>query len=106
MAFSGWIGLLITSLNLLPVGQLDGGHVAYAVFGVRQRLVAKVFMVVILILGVIGWMGWFIWFALLFFIGINHPPVVFDWIPLDKKRKITGYVAIFVFVITFMPVPF
>jgi len=106
VAFSGWIGLLITSLNLLPVGQLDGGHVAYAVFGSRQRFVAKIFMGMLLILGVIGWMGWFVWFILLLFIGINHPPVVFDWIPLDKKRKITGYLAIFVFVITFIPVPF
>ena len=106
VAFSGWIGLLVTSLNLIPAGQLDGGHVAYAVFGSKQRIVAKVFMGVLLLLGVVGWSGWFVWFILLLFLGINHPPVVYDWIPLDRKRKITGIIALGVFVITFMPKPF
>ena len=107
IAFSGWIGLLVTSLNLLPVGQLDGGHVAYAVFGSRQQqVVAKIFMVILLFLGLVGWTGWLVWFALLLFIGFRHPPVVYDWIPLDKKRKIVGWITLFVFIITFMPVPF
>ena len=106
VAFSGWIGLLVTSLNLIPAGQLDGGHVAYAVFGSKQRIVAKVFMGVLLLLGVAGWSGWFVWFVLLLFLGIHHPPVVYDWIPLDRKRKITGMIALGVFVITFMPKPF
>ena len=105
-AFSGWIGLLVTSLNLIPVGQLDGGHVSYAILGKKQRVVAKIFMACLLVLGAIGWMGWLVWFALLLFLGLNHPPVIYDWIPLDKKRKIIGYIALFVFVITFMPKPF
>jgi membrane-associated protease RseP (regulator of RpoE activity) len=106
VAFSGWIGLLVTSLNLIPAGQLDGGHVAYAVFGSKQRIVAKVFMGVLLLLGVVGWTGWLVWFVLLLFLGIHHPPVVYDWIPLDRKRKITGMIALGVFVLTFMPKPF
>ncbi|MBN2516181.1 MAG: site-2 protease family protein [Deltaproteobacteria bacterium] len=106
VAFSGWIGLLVTSLNLIPVGQLDGGHIAYAVLGSKQRIVAKMFMGVLLLLGVMGWSGWLVWFVLLLFLGIHHPPVVYDWIPLDRKRKITGAIALGVFVITFMPKPF
>ncbi len=106
VAFSGWIGLLVTALNLIPVGQLDGGHVAYAIFGSRQRMVARFFMGILLMLGVLGWTGWFIWFGLLFIIGIDHPPVTYAWIPLDRKRRVMGWIAIIVFVLTFMPAPF
>lgn len=106
VAFSGWIGLLVTCLNLLPVGQLDGGHVAYAVIGRKQRFVAKFVIAVLVLLGVTGWSGWLIWAAILFVMGINHPPVVYDWIPLDRKRKIIGWITFSVFVMTFTPVPF
>ncbi len=106
MAFSGWIGLLVTSLNLLPVGQLDGGHVAYAVIGNKQGFVAKAVLVILVILGVAGWVGWLVWAGILLFMGIYHPPVIYDWIPLDTKRKVFGWLAIAVFVITFTPIPF
>jgi membrane-associated protease RseP (regulator of RpoE activity) len=106
VAFSGWIGLLVTALNLLPVGQLDGGHVAYAAFGRRQRVIARICMSLLLIFGVFGWAGWLVWFVLLLFIGIDHPPVTYDWIHLDKKRQVAGWIAIVVFIATFMPSPF
>lgn len=107
VAFSGWIGLLVTSLNLMPVGQLDGGHVAYALFGPRQKHIAWAFMGVILVLGVTGSLGWLVWAGILYFIvGIKHPPVVYEWVPLDAKRKIVGWVTILIFVLTFTPVPF
>ena len=106
IAFSGWIGLLVTSLNLLPVGQLDGGHVAYAVIGPRQGIVAKAVLVMLVILGAIGWIGWLVWAVILFFMGIHHPPVIYDWIPLDTKRKVVGWLTISVFVMTFTPMPF
>jgi membrane-associated protease RseP (regulator of RpoE activity) len=106
IAFSGWIGLLVTSLNLLPVGQLDGGHVAYAVIGPRQGIVAKAVLVILVILGATGWIGWLVWAVILFFMGIHHPPVIYDWIPLDTKRKVVGWLTISVFVMTFTPMPF
>jgi membrane-associated protease RseP (regulator of RpoE activity) len=106
IAFSGWIGLLVTSLNLLPVGQLDGGHVAYAVIGPRQGIVAKAVLVILVILGAMGWIGWLVWAVILIFMGIHHPPVIYDWIPLDTKRKVVGWLTISVFVITFTPMPF
>jgi membrane-associated protease RseP (regulator of RpoE activity) len=106
IAFSGWIGLLVTCLNLLPVGQLDGGHVAYAILGFRQKIVARVVMVVLLVLGITGWSGWLIWAGLLFFMGINHPLFTYDHIPLDRRRKTIGWITLIVFVVTFTPVPF
>jgi membrane-associated protease RseP (regulator of RpoE activity) len=106
VAFSGWIGLLVTSLNLLPAGQLDGGHVAYAVLGSKQRLVAKGVIVVLLVLGIFGWIGWLVWAAILVFMGIYHPPVVYDWIPLDRRRKNVGWISLAIFVLTFTPIPF
>jgi len=106
VAFAGWIGLLVTSLNLLPVGQLDGGHVTYAVFGRRQQDVAKAVMIALFILGVFSWSGWLFWGAILLVMGINHPPVVYDWIPLDGGRKVIGWLALLLFVMTFTPAPF
>lgn len=106
VAFSGWIGLLVTSLNLLPVGQLDGGHVAYAVIGPRQGNVAKAVLLILVILGAVGWSGWLVWAALMVIMGTRHPRVVYDWIPLDPKRKVVGWITILVFVITFTPIPF
>jgi membrane-associated protease RseP (regulator of RpoE activity) len=106
VAFSGWIGLLVTSLNLLPVGQLDGGHVAYAIFGRRQRIIAITIMALLVILGLTAWPGWFFWAAFLLFIGVHHPPVIYDWIPLDRRRKRIGWLTLILFAATFTPKPF
>ena len=106
IAFSGWIGLLVTCMNLLPVGQLDGGHVAYAIFGPKQRIVARIVVAVLLVLGLTGWSGWLVWVAILLFMGINHPRVVYEWIPLDNTRRVIGWVTLAIFVMTFTPVPF
>ena len=106
VAFSGWIGLLVTCLNLLPVGQLDGGHVAYAVFGSRQRMVSRGVIAILVVLGIFGWLGWLIWAGILIIMGVNHPPVIYDWIPLDKRRRTIGWITLTVFALTFTPVPF
>jgi membrane-associated protease RseP (regulator of RpoE activity) len=106
VAFSGWIGLLVTSLNLLPVGQLDGGHVAYAILGRRQRKVAVATVAFLFVLGFVGWSGWLIWVALLALLGIYHPPVVYEWVTLDRKRRVVGWITLALFVATFTPLPF
>jgi len=106
VAFSGWIGLLVTNLNLLPVGQLDGGHVAYAVLERRQRVLSAAVVAGLLILGVVGWSGWLLWAAILMVLGIHHPPVTFDWIPLDRRRRTIGWITLGLFAATFIPVPF
>ncbi|MFH1081003.1 MAG: site-2 protease family protein [Pseudomonadota bacterium] len=106
IAFSGWIGLLVTCLNLLPVGQLDGGHVAYAIFGPRQRIVAAIVIAVLILLGLTGWSGWLVWAAILLLMGTRHPRVVYEWVPLDDTRKVIGWVTLVIFVMTFSPTPF
>jgi len=105
LAFSGWIGLLVTSLNLMPVGQLDGGHVAYALFGSRQKYLGWFFVAVIIFLGTFFSAGWLLWVVFIYFVGVKHPPVVYDWVPLDPKRKLIGWLTILVFILTFTPVP-
>jgi membrane-associated protease RseP (regulator of RpoE activity) len=106
IAFSGWIGLLVTSLNLLPIGQLDGGHIAYAIFGSHHKIIAKIVIALLIILGLTGWTGWLVWAGIILVMGIKHPPVLYDWMPLDKKRKILGWVALSIFLATFIPIPF
>jgi membrane-associated protease RseP (regulator of RpoE activity) len=106
VAFAGWIGLLVTCINLLPAGQLDGGHVAYAIFGSGQKHLGRIMIAVLVVLGVTGWEGWLVWAVILLFMGTTHPPVVYDWLPLDKPRKAVGWVTLAVFAATFMPAPF
>jgi len=106
VAFAGWIGFLVTSLNLLPVGQLDGGHIVYALFGERHEWIAKITIPVLILLGIIFWEGWLIWALLLILIGYKHPPVVYPHIQLDRKRRIIGWVALLIFILTFTPTPF
>lgn len=106
MAFAGWIGLLVTNLNLIPVGQLDGGHVSYALFGEKSPLIAKTFFGLLILLGVVSWYGWLVWVVLLYFMGFVHPPPLQDWVPLDPTRRRIGYLTVAVFLLTFMPAPF
>lgn len=106
MGFAGWIGLLVTSLNLLPVGQLDGGHVAYAVLGEKQNRLSVIIVFFLFVLGFLGWKGWFIWGSLLLIMGLRHPRPLDIWTPLDMKRKIIGWVTLVIFVLTFTPMPF
>ncbi|NOX97485.1 MAG: site-2 protease family protein [Nitrospirae bacterium] len=105
IAFAGWIGFLITSINLLPAGQLDGGHIAYALLGRKHSLVARFVFFAMLGLSLF-WIGWFIWAILIFFMGEKHPPPLDDITPIDKKRKVLALIALLIFILTFIPTPF
>lgn len=104
MAFAGWLGLFITTLNLLPIGQLDGGHIAYSLLGRKQALVAMVTFFVLFPLGLL-WPGWLFWAMLSMFMGLRHPPPLDDVSELDPKRKVVGILTFAIFVLCFMPVP-
>ena len=106
VGFAGWIGMFVTSLNLLPVGQLDGGHITTALFPRRADTVATAVHVGLVVAGIWFWEGWLIWAILLIFLGIRHPPVLLPHIELDRKRRVLGAIAIIVFIITFVPTPF
>jgi len=107
VAFAGWVGLLLTSLNLLPFGQLDGGHVLYGLMGRGQEKVARVFVVLLIPLGFIWW-GWWLWgiIALALSRGrLDHPPVLQPDHRLDGRRRLVGLLAVMIFWITLMPIP-
>jgi membrane-associated protease RseP (regulator of RpoE activity) len=106
VALAGWFGIFVTFLNLLPVGQLDGGHVVYALFGRLHGRIARLFFAVVLAMGFFGWEGWFVWAAMLAFaLGVQHPDTVDHDTPLDPRRKLAAWLTIGVFFLTFMPVP-
>jgi hypothetical protein len=105
IALAGWFGLFVTFLNLLPVGQLDGGHVTYAMFGRGHRLIARLFVGVIAVLGFGGWQGWFAWVVLLMFIGVDHPPTYDHLTPLDGRRRMAAWLTVGAFILTFIPEP-
>jgi membrane-associated protease RseP (regulator of RpoE activity) len=96
----------VTSLNLIPIGQLDGGHVAYALLGEKQNRISKYVFLALLILGIFGWPGWLFWSLLLFIMGFRHPPPLHGWVSLDQKRKVIGWLTVGIFILTFIPVPF
>ena len=106
VAFAAWFGLFVTSLNLIPIGQLDGGHVAYALWGRRQRTLAFAVVPILIMLGFVGWPGWFLWAFMAGIWGLAHPPVRDPHTPLGRGRTIVGWIALAVFVLTFAPVPF
>lgn len=104
VALAGWFGLFVTFLNLLPVGQLDGGHVVYALLGRFHRLIARVGLLIIVSLALLGWPGWIIWAVLVVMIGLDHPPTLDDT-PLDPARRAAAWLTVGLFIVTFMPVP-
>lgn len=112
VAFAGWIGLFITSLNLIPIGQLDGGHIAYAILGKRHGYLSMILVAVLAVLGTAsimgrrGWEGWLMWAVLMLVLGIKHPPVLYWEVPLDPRRRFAGILSLIIFIITFIPEPF
>lgn len=107
VAFAGWLGLFITALNLVPLAQLDGGHVLYALVGKSQRYFGMAFLVALLVLGRIWW-GWWLWAGVILLIGrgsIRHPSVFDPEPPVIGPRRLIGWLCILIFVITFMPLP-
>lgn len=105
IALAGWFGVLVTALNLLPVGQLDGGHVVYALLGRRHRWVARAFLLFTVAIGFYGWSGWFAWAVLMLFVGLDHPPTLDHTTPLDPRRRLAGWMTLMLFVATFVPAP-
>ena len=103
---AAWVGLFATALNLLPVGQLDGGHILYAVLGDKCRNISLGFCIVLLPLGYFCWEGWLAWALILVFLGLRHPTLIEPVEPLGRKRKILAVLAAMILILTFLPTPF
>jgi len=106
VGFAAWIGLLVTALNLLPIGQLDGGHIAYAMFGEKHTWIARIAFFALIPLSLLS-LNWLIWAVLIFFlIRIQHPPILAADEPLPFRQKVIGWVSLAILVGTFIPEPF
>lgn len=133
VAFAGWVGLFVTALNLIPSGQLDGGHIVYSLFSKKAHRIVSVVMIALLIIFGIGteplfllsqrltgsgageflsrlpefegWPGWILWAVLLTFMGTKHPPTIHDEGELDTGRKLLGFIALLIFIGCISPVP-
>lgn len=103
LAMAGWTGCLLTALNLLPAGQLDGGHVAYTMFGERFNRVAPGAIVVLVVLGIFGFTGWLVFAALVGFLGVRHPPICED--EVRGKDAWLAVASVVMFATTFTPAP-
>jgi membrane-associated protease RseP (regulator of RpoE activity) len=104
MAMAGWAGLLVTSLNLIPVGQLDGGHVMYVLFGKKLKYAMPVILVLMGILGFF-WNGWWLWVVMLLFLGRRSADPLDQITELDPGRRALAWIMILVFILVFIPVP-
>jgi membrane-associated protease RseP (regulator of RpoE activity) len=121
---AGWLGLFVTVLNLMPVGQFDGGHIVYAGFGHRAHILMS--RATILLLGLVWaltppydwttqwdlslwlesrWPGWLVWIFLAMILGRRHPPPIDPHSGLDRTRRMLGYVSLVIFILCFVPRP-
>jgi hypothetical protein len=104
VAWAGWAGLLVTALNLVPAGQLDGGHLIYVLIGERARKLWPFIMIGLALLGLV-WSGWWLWAFLLFFVGRVYAEPLDQITGLDRKRKFLAVFGIVIFFLVFTPVP-
>ena len=104
MAWAGWAGLLVTALNLIPAGQLDGGHALYVLFGKKARRLLPVILISLTLLGLV-WSGWWLWVALIFFLGQRHAEPLDQITKLNPWRKAIAISALVIFVLIFTPIP-
>ena len=105
MGVAAWFGFFATALNLLPVGQLDGGHVSYALFRDLHKRISTGFVFALVPLGIFYFQGWLVWTTLLLFIGLRHPMTLDDTIPLSRRHVWLGWIGLAMFVLCFTPVP-
>lgn len=105
VAWAGWAGLFVTAINLIPAGQLDGGHILYVLLGKEKA--KKIFPFILIALAAMGffWNGWWLWSALIFFFGRRYAEPLDQITKVDRKRKILGVIALIVFILIFTPVP-
>jgi membrane-associated protease RseP (regulator of RpoE activity) len=105
VAWAGWAGLLVTALNLIPAGQLDGGHILFVLLGHKARRLVPGIILILAVLGLF-WSGWWLWALIIFFLGRAHMEPLDLITPLDSRRKFLAGLAIVVFFLVFIPVPF
>ena len=105
VGLAAWFGLLVTMFNLLPIGQLDGGHIVYALLGRATRYLSWLLIGVLLVLGWYFWPGWYFWALVGWLTGRRHPTILDQYAPLTRRSQIIAAIALVIFIACFMPVP-
>jgi membrane-associated protease RseP (regulator of RpoE activity) len=125
VARAAWVGLFATALNLIPAGQLDGGHIVYSVASEKHRRISLCVAAALIVVGGLPllakllmrygvhvplalanqWPTWMLWGVLLLALGFRHPPLLDRWEPIDTKRRVWALIAVVIFLLCFMPVP-
>ena len=106
IAYAGWVGLFVTALNLLPIGQLDGGHIAYALFGRNSRKISVIVIAVVAFIFIFYSIAWFLLLILMILFGFKHPTPLDDQTPLGTGRRLIGGIALFILIFSFTLAPF
>src|ERR1700736_2939236 len=104
VARAAWVGVLATALNLLPIGQLDGGHILYSFIGQRAGALSRILVVLLIPIGLLYSYSWLVWAAFLFFFGMRHP-VIYDRTPLGPLRTALGWLSLILFILCFTVQP-
>jgi len=104
VARAAWIGILATALNLLPIGQLDGGHILYSIVGDRHKLLSRVFTALLVPIGIFCWPGWLVWAVLLLFFGMRHP-AIYDPTEIGAGRTKLAVLSLIIFLLCFTLAP-
>lgn len=106
VGLAGWFGLLVTSFNLLPAGQLDGGHVVYAALGRRTPMLSGALVALLVWLGIQVWLGWLVWAVIVGLMArLGHPPTLDDHVPIGRARLVAAASSLVMFAVTFVPEP-
>ena len=104
VARAAWVGLLATALNLLPIGQLDGGHIVYAFLGEKTKYLSRFLVALLIPMGIFLAYSWLVWAVLLFFFGMRHPSIIDDR-PVGRVRNWLAIASLIIFILSFTPVP-
>lgn len=104
VGFAGWVGLFVTALNLIPMGQLDGGHILFALAPKYSRIVGWL-VVFSLIIGGMFWAGWWVWAFFGIIMGVYHPPTAFSEKKLKMYDYFIGLISLLMFILCFIPIP-
>jgi membrane-associated protease RseP (regulator of RpoE activity) len=105
IGFAGWVGILVTAFNLFPVGQLDGGHISYALLGEKSKALSRILIGAFIVMGVFFWVGWIVWALVILLLGFKHPRLQGDQEILSPGRRLLGAVIFLVFILSFIPAP-
>lgn len=107
IAFAGWIGLLITMINLIPIGQLDGGHIAYALFGNHHDYIARIIFIGLIVMGFTLSYSWLVWAFLIIVLmrTVKHPSILNEEDQLTFRDKLIGVICLVIFILCFIPTP-